>query len=232
MSAILEPSGPKDDLFGTPSPPMIDTSLELMEILDTMLAPSENQESFEEHLRQMSIALNLMCNELPEDFVPGEEIIHEKTGMTMIAIPPGTFLFGADKSPKLIAVPFYISKYHTTWEQYLRFCKETGYPEPPRPSFEYDDTHPVVNVNWYDCKKFCEWGGLDLPTEEQWEYAVRGTDGRAYPWGDKWDPKMCVNNATGTESVFSETGERGKSPFGLCHAVGNVWCWTNTEESL
>jgi iron(II)-dependent oxidoreductase len=97
---------------------------------------------------------------------------------------------------------------------------------PKKPSWGWQDDHPIVNVSWYDAVAYCEWAGVQLPTEAQWEKAARGTDGRIYPWGDEWDDSKCNNYETGIEEttpVGSYT--QGTSPYGVMDMVGNVWEW-------
>jgi formylglycine-generating enzyme required for sulfatase activity len=91
----------------------------------------------------------------------------------------------------------------------------------------YED-HPIVGVSWFGAKAYCEWTGRRLPSEAEWEYAARGTDGRRFPWGDdnlSCDKARFGGCGKGTVPVGSYS--EGASPFGVLDMAGNVAEWVN-----
>jgi formylglycine-generating enzyme required for sulfatase activity len=132
---------------------------------------------------------------------------------------------------------YWIYKNLVTVGQYSKFCAVTGHPMPPEPVFNGNHfnpgwskgDHPIVCVTWDDAVAYAQWAHADLPTEAQWEKAARGTDGRKYPWGDKWDPDKCRCSSTnwgdsgGTSPVSSYRS--GASPYGCMDMAGNAFQW-------
>ncbi|MEQ8677195.1 MAG: SUMF1/EgtB/PvdO family nonheme iron enzyme [Aggregatilineales bacterium] len=98
---------------------------------------------------------------------------------------------------------------------------------------------PVVGVSWYESVAFCLWLSetagekIMLPTEEQWQYAAQGDDGRTYPWDKYWNRELCNNNidkkGIGKTTDVTQYEGKGDSPFGVVDMAGNVseWCLTD-----
>lgn len=83
----------------------------------------------------------------------------------------------------------------------------------------------------HEAEMYCAERGFRLPTDQQWELAARGVDGRIYPWGDLFDPSLA--NVVG----LPEKGDapatlkpvrsypKSRSPYGLIDLVGNAGDW-------
>jgi formylglycine-generating enzyme required for sulfatase activity len=100
----------------------------------------------------------------------------------------------------------------------------------------YDgDRQPVVGISWFAAYAFCRWMGGRLPTEAEWEKAARGTDGRIFPWGNRYDPmraNLCESQNFRLLDVGTYPG--GRSPYGCFDMAGNAaeYCLDAFEESL
>jgi formylglycine-generating enzyme required for sulfatase activity len=163
-------------------------------------------------------------------------ILADAMDLMMVSVPTGEFLIG-DEKRKMHVDAFEIDKYPVTNVQYKRFVDETGHRPPEHwgagTYLAEEAIHPVVNVSWDDAVAYAEWAGKRLPTEEEWEKAARGTDGRKYPWGDE-EPTSDLCNFGGNEGGTTPVGKyspQGDSPYGCADMAGNVWEWTSSEYS-
>lgn len=170
----------------------------------------------------------------------------------MVAIPAGTFLMGStdgkpDERPvhSVHVASFCMDRTEVTVDKYgpcasgasggasgctyatpssqdAPFCNLTRTDLPPAIA----GTHPINCVSRLDAEVYCSLADKRLPTEQEWEYAARGSDGRTYPWGNA-EPtsQLCWQQTAGTCPVGSVSG--GTSPFGLYDMGGNVHEWVS-----
>lgn len=166
--------------------------------------------------------------------------------------------------------PFSLSRTEVTNRQFAAFVAATGHvtdperagegyvwtdrwrpvrgadwrhPHGPGSSIGAKENHPVVQVSWRDARAYCAWRGRRLPSEAEWEFAARGSDGRRYAWGNAPPAQRGAAAARranyGTDDCCApddSDGYRttapvgafpaGRSPFGLDDMAGNVWEWT------
>lgn len=181
----------------------------------------------------------------PVSTTAADRRVHEKTGIELIRLPSGLFLYGYGNNKKTLELPpYWIGRFPVTNAQYKRFLEANPQHRVPfidadwAKPYNWDQKsraypagkadHPVVLVSWNNAKAFCDWAGLRLPSEQEWEKAARGTDGRVYPWGDEWVDGRCNTREAGTGGTtpVGRYSPQSDSPCGCADMAGNVWEWT------
>ena len=114
-----------------------------------------------------------------------------------VEVPDGDYVIGRDvgeSRQRLVDVDaFELSRTPVTNALYERFVAAGGAVAPPH--WPAPGDHPVTFVDWHEASAYCAWAGGRLPAETEWEKAARGTDVRAYPWGDEEDESRAVLGA-------------------------------------
>lgn len=169
-----------------------------------LLAPSEEKQ----------LALTMIVGDVP----PG-----------MVLVPAGEFIFGTerqapDEEPMttLYLPAFYIDKTEVTNREYQAILPDHKFPTG-------QEDFPVTGISWSEATKFASLAGKRLPTEQEWEKAARGAEGRVYPWGNEYDPTLLNGldqNREGVVRVSQHIG--GMSPYGCMDMSGNVYEWTQS----
>jgi formylglycine-generating enzyme required for sulfatase activity len=134
---------------------------------------------------------------------------------------------------------FSIGKFPVTVWEYGRYLDDTLASAPE--DWDAQAIHPsrpATSVTWYDAKRYCEWASrrwdirCGLPSDEQWEFAARGAEGRIYPWGGV-DPEPDEHRANFNRMVREPTPvgmfPEGSTPEGVADMAGNVWEWTRSD---
>lgn len=167
-------------------------------------------------------------------------VVSARSGYGVVHIPGGRFRMGShhrergrrgDEGPRhhVELGPYAIGKYPVTNEEYGHYLRAR--PQAAEPTYWADSRYnkprqPVVGVSWHDAQAYCQWAGLSLPTEAQWEHACRAGTQTAY-WSGRRPQDLervgwVVENSEGR---LHPVGERDPNPFGLHDMHGNIWEW-------
>ena len=158
----------------------------------------------------------------------------------------GEYLEWSTPSHRVYLDAFYMARFPVTNGQYARFVQETNHRgllmiHDLAMPYKWDQTrktpppgkedHPVVLVSGDDAQAYCEWAGLRLPTEAEWEKAAtwdaKAGRKRVYPWGDEWDASRCNSREAGKKGTtpVGAYSPDGDSPYGCADMAGNAWEW-------
>jgi len=165
-------------------------------------------------------------------------------GNEMVEIPAGEFILGSNQGgfnekPAHVAnlEAYWIDRYEVIYQRYMEFVEATGHRQPGPPSryaaklgLLRGPHQPITYVSWSDANDYCQWKGKHLPTEQEWEKAMRGTDGRTWPWGEGLAGHPA--NFAGETDGFVVSAPVGSFPldqsvFGVYDGAGNVMEWTD-----
>lgn len=172
-------------------------------------------------------------------------------GAQMLFVPSGEFIMGSDAPDagpnerpvtKVTLSRFYMSRHLVTNADFEQFDPSHARKRAPGAG----ERHPVVYVTYLEAAKYCVWLSTKerkkyrLPSEAEWEFAARGTDGRKYPWGNH-EHRGDLANFADRNTVFAWSDREiddgypesspvgafpfGASPFGMEDMAGNVWEW-------
>ena len=128
--------------------------------------------------------------------------------------------------------PYRIDRTEVTYAAWSE-CTRRGFCPPSRTSPSdmrlASPLMPITGINAREAQRYCRRQGGHLPSEAQWEYAARGSDGRQFPWGGQYNDRVANHGgAIDGYRYLSPVGSfpEGRSPFGLLDMAGNAWEWT------
>jgi hypothetical protein len=174
-------------------------------------------------------------------------------------VPPGPAIVGEGRlgPHRLRTVEvggFAMAVHPVTVDEYVDFLEATGeearYPRhvdtflfgpgfrPPAADLHgdvWDPRWPISGISYDDAEAYAAWRSerdgfaYALPSEAEWEKAARGADGRVFPWGDVFDPALCL--CSGSRRGRALPGAVGSfptdvSPYGVHDLAGTIreWC--------
>jgi formylglycine-generating enzyme required for sulfatase activity len=183
------------------------------------------------------IAMVVMNGRSSHETSPPQPLVD--SGMALI--PDGEYLIGFDgRGPNTSSRPahrvalgaFGLDRIEVTVGAYKAYVDSLKARAPWVPDAMPQLDVPVTRVTYEEATSYCRWrhpGGGRLPTEEEWEAAARGKNGRSFPWGD--DPvtgRANVESSRRTAAAVGGAFGGGATPEGIQDLIGNVWEWTSS----
>ena len=174
--------------------------------------------------------INTWNYDFPDVVANADWIVYERDfdGTTMVLVPVGCFMMGSedgdsDERPvhkQCIEEPFWLDKYEVTNLAYGGVGCE---------GYSSRANEPRNCVVWLAARAYCENRGGRLPSEVEWEWAARGPESWAYPWGNEFEGSRAVFDGNSNNNTV-EVGNRatGASWVGAQDMAGNVWEWTRS----
>jgi len=161
-------------------------------------------------------------------------MVQVMNGVPMMYVPGGCFMMGDEDGQggnEICLNSYWISETEITRAQYA-VCVAAGACSVPQDTTYYNDpamiNAPMVSITWMQAQEYAAWLGAQLPSEAQWEYAARGPEGWAYPWGQT-PPSCDVANYVGCGGLLPVSAEdrwQGASWVGAVDMAGSVAEWT------
>ena len=181
----------------------------------------------------------------------------KKAKNLLVSVKGGCFKMGnvfdnavSDNDPHEVCVDdFFIDKYDVTVGEFRKFAEAKKYlTDAERGQFAFrgvwvrdkrttwrskqynpGDNYPVVLVSWNDARAYCEWAGLRLPTEAEWEYAARGL-GKKERWSGASSEAKLGDYAWMSRNSGGKVhpvGQKMPGEAGLFDMGGNVMQWVS-----
>ena len=162
--------------------------------------------------------------------------------------------FDNEETRKVNVRAFWIDRLEVTAAEYAA-CVAAGACKAPKTSEACTagaaglERHPINCIDQRQAQAYCSFVSKRLPTEEEWELAAGGTDGRKYSWGSAPFAKVAATNiadlsardakprwdfVVGFRDGYAQTAPVGRfpadaSPYGALDMMGNVSEWTSTR---
>jgi formylglycine-generating enzyme required for sulfatase activity len=155
----------------------------------------------------------------------------------LVFIPGGSFTMGSDEGPaasgpahEVYLDPFWIEQTEVTMSDFSRYVEASGnVPDAWADArFRLGPNYPATGILWREAMSYCDWRGMRLPTEAEWEKAARGVDGRGFPWGRRWARDRANTSEIGVGGPMPVGSfPLGASPYGILDMSGNVQEWVS-----